>query len=150
MHPASAPQKNITLVLVFLVLIFSLSKLHKWGKAARSGFFLSLAAVSVSIFFVMVIGVWGGYGIGELGLVPGQQEAALAIVLGIAFFAGVAPWTRFCFKSAYFTSVAAWILALVLAAGTVYLSQSAWEAVNNAGTEKAAGDFRAAGFIPKA
>lgn len=149
MHPASAAQKNITLALVFLVLIFSLSKLHRWGRAARSGFFPSLAAVSVSVFFLAVIAVWGGYGIAELGLVKGQQTAALAIVLGAAFFAGVAPWTRLCFKSAYFTSVAAWILALLLAAGAVYLSRSAWRAAGGAGTEKASADFRQAGFIPR-
>jgi|GEM_PF-5072739 len=130
LHPRSALQEYSTLVIVALVLVFSLSKFHQWGRAARSGFFLSLAVVTISTFFLLVVTVWGRYAIGSLGLVDGQQDAGLALLLGIAFFAGVTPFSRLCFKSAYFTSVAAWILTICLAGGMVYVCEFVWNAAS--------------------
>jgi len=140
LHPVSSAQKYVTLVLALVLIIFLLSLFHRFGGAGRTGFWISLMASGVSMFFLMVAAIWGEQGIAQFKLVAGQHDTGLALLLAVAFFAGVAPWTRFCFKSAYFTSVAAWILTTCFVGGAIYFSLPVWKTVSNAreGMEKAA------------
>ncbi|MDX6765840.1 MAG: hypothetical protein SFU85_03530 [Candidatus Methylacidiphilales bacterium] len=103
-----------------LMLGLALAKAHGFGGAPFNSFWVGLFCAAFCL-----VGLLSTYGLLHLYLVPLltahiYRIPGLVIGTSMAFLLMVVPFTRFCFRSSYPTSLISWLAALLVAAIVIF------------------------------
>jgi|GEM_PF-3047878 len=114
------------LVVGFLTTGIVLGKVHGIGNAARSSVFVGLFVAGLGLFALIQIAALGKmYALPLLDVTADSNTAWIALIV-TSFFLLIIPLTRTCFQSGYWTSVGAWLCALLVGALAIFGTRSAY------------------------
>lgn len=114
------------LIVGYLAAGIVLGKVHGIGNATRSSVIVGLFVVGLGIFSLIQIAALGKmYVLPLLKATANSSTAWIALIVS-GFFLLIIPLTRACFRAGYWTSVGAWLCALLVASLAIFGTRSVY------------------------